>query len=502
MRGRLKIGVALVALALIGPGGLAPAFAQQAVGIYIPTGNGQPGQQQVGATNPLPVTGSISANLGAFAPAAGNSSVSLAVTSASGNVGFTTAGTVQVCNTGANTAYVGFGTSGSAAVTTSATPLLAGYCEAFNSGTNTFLAAITASSTTTLLVTPGTGLPAYGVAGSGGSSSNASVAATAGAVPGSATYLGISVGGTLTGLTAGSATSANSVPVVIASDQAAVGVKQSTASALNATVVGTGTFATQSVVTQGTAASLNATVVGAGSAGTPNAGVVTVQGATSMTKLLVTPDSVALPANQSVNLAQVNGVTTLTGAGATGTGSQRETVAQDTGTVAGSAPGTAGSPSTNVVSTQGVAGGTNLPVSQATASALNATVVPTTGTFAGCAGATEANTLTALISVTTGTQIVTGTASQKIRVCSVQLVTTTAQNIALIEGSGSVCASSPLGLFGGATAATGWNLSANGGLAFGNGQGVLAKTTVNANNICLLTSSTGQISGSITYTSF
>lgn len=54
-------------------------------------------------------------------------------------------------------------------------------------------------------------------------------------------------------------------------------------------------------------------------------------------KLLVTPDSVALPANQSVNTAQVNGVTTLTGTGATGTGAQRVTVSTDQATNAGAA---------------------------------------------------------------------------------------------------------------------------------------------------------------------
>lgn len=63
------------------------------------------------------------------------------------------------------------------------------------------------------------------------------------------------------------------------------------------------------------------------------------------------------------NTKQVNGVTTLAGAGATGTGSQRVTTAQDTTTVAGSAPGTAGTPSAQVVSVQGVAGGTAQPVS-------------------------------------------------------------------------------------------------------------------------------------------
>lgn len=82
------------------------------------------------------------------------------------------------------------------------------------------------------------------------------------------------------------------------------------------------------------------TVNGAGTAGSASTAVETIQGIAGMTKLLVTPDSVALPANQSVNTAQVNGVTTLTGAGAVGTGAQRVAVGQDATTVAGMAPGT------------------------------------------------------------------------------------------------------------------------------------------------------------------
>lgn len=81
------------------------------------------------------------------------------------------------------------------------------------------------------------------------------------------------------------------------------------------------------------------------------------------------------------NLASVNSVAVLTGTGAVGTGAQRIAVGTDTATIAGSAPGTAGSSSTNVISVQGIASGTNLPVSQATAANLNATVVGT-GTFA------------------------------------------------------------------------------------------------------------------------
>lgn len=66
-----------------------------------------------------------------------------------------------------------------------------------------------------------------------------------------------------------------------------------------------------------------------GTAGTASTDVITIQGIASMTKLLVTPDSVALPANQSVNVAQINGVTPLMGAGNTGTGSPRVTIATD-----------------------------------------------------------------------------------------------------------------------------------------------------------------------------
>lgn len=68
-----------------------------------------------------------------------------------------------------------------------------------------------------------------------------------------------------------------------------------------------------------------------GTAGTASADVISVQGIASMTKLLVTPD-----ANSAVNVAQINGVTVLMGNGASGTGAQRVTIANDsTGILAG-----------------------------------------------------------------------------------------------------------------------------------------------------------------------
>ncbi len=84
-------------------------------------------------------------------------------------------------------------------------------------------------------------------------------------------------------------------------------VTQATGTNLHAVLDTTSTTA----VTQATATNLNAAVVGTGTAGSAAGGVLTVQGVASMTKLLVTPDSVALPANQSVNMAQIGGTAVI-----------------------------------------------------------------------------------------------------------------------------------------------------------------------------------------------
>jgi hypothetical protein len=121
-------------------------------------------------------------------------------------------------------------------------------------------------------------------------------------------------------------------------------VTQATAANLNATVVGTGTFAVQAAqsgswtVTANAGTNLNTSLLALETGGN----LATIAGAVSSSKM------------QS-NTAQVNGVTILTGAGAVGTGSQRIAVGQDTTTIAGSAPGTAGTPSVQVVSVQGEA---------------------------------------------------------------------------------------------------------------------------------------------------
>lgn len=101
----------------------------------------------------------------------------LAVSNTSANVAFPTGGsTARICNTGASTAYVVLGTANSVVATTAAGSLIAsGKCQAFNlmpfSTRYTYLAAITAASTTSLRIEAGLGSPiaSDGTSSGGGS---------------------------------------------------------------------------------------------------------------------------------------------------------------------------------------------------------------------------------------------------------------------------------------------------------------------------------------------
>jgi hypothetical protein len=81
------------------------------------------------------------------------------------------------------------------------------------------------------------------------------------------------------------------------------------------------------------------------------------------------------------------------------------------------------------------------------------------------------------------------------------VVAAAAANVAVVEGTGSVCGTSTAGVsgFGGATAATGWNFAANGGIALGNGDSSLGAEGTSGDNLCLFNSGSGQVSGGISY---
>lgn len=163
------------------------------------------------------------------------------------------------------------------------------------------------------------------------------------------------------------ASTTNPVPVTV---QSGGGTEDVNLKQVNGTTVtegaGTGAAGTQRVTTStdstiGTVTSVTAvTTLGTvtnpvGVKGADGSGIVSNANPLPISDAggSITVDCTA--ATCAINNAQVNGVTLSTGAGAVGTGSQRVAVGQDTTTIAGSAPGTAASPSANVLSSVNVA---------------------------------------------------------------------------------------------------------------------------------------------------
>lgn len=210
----------------------------------------------------LCVHASVSASIAGFSPAGTYASLT-ATASSSSSTALPAGATVAFYNVGSSAVSCVLA-SGAATAVASRDIIQPGGSAYFTVGSNDHTACIdqTGSASNTVVLSGGSGLGAN----TGGLGTGATTQAVNETQVGGASYA------------LGSATSSASAPVVIASDQAAVAVKQSTAS------------------------NLNATVVGAGSAGTPNAGVETVQGAAGMTPVLVTPSAPADPCFASAKL--------------------------------------------------------------------------------------------------------------------------------------------------------------------------------------------------------
>jgi hypothetical protein len=133
-----------------------------------------------------------------------------------------------------------------------------------------------------------------------------------------------------------------------------------------------------------------------------------------------------------------------------------------------------------------------------------ALVVSVSPNSLGCAGASITNTTSTPVSVTTSSQIISGAVAKRTYICAINLVVGAADNVALVEGTtvSTPCDTGTAGMAGGATAATGWNLAANGGLTLGTGLGIVSRTATNADHVCLLVSSGAQVSGTIVWTQF
>jgi hypothetical protein len=255
-------------------------------------------------------------------------------------------------------------------------------------------------------------------------------------------------------------------------------------------------------VAQATAANLNATV-------TDGTGDLTVDGTVAIG---------TFPDNEPFNLNQVAGSAVATGNG-TAAGSVRVALASD------------GTGQLSTVTTVGtVTNLTNLPnEGQQTAANSISTTLDTDNDPIGATGAAPpgevvdiggrtsgADTTGLMTGITvctdhvavdvvtaTTTLLITGVANRHVRICSINLVTAAANNVALIAGTGATCGTSTAGINGGTTAAEGWNFAANGGLAQGSGFGEIMSTKVSGgatgDSVCVVTSAATQLSGTISY---
>lgn len=221
------------------------------------------------------------------------------------------------------------------------------------------------------------------------------------------------------------------------------------------------------------------------------------------------------PANASTNVAQVNGVAPLMGNGITGTGSMRVTVASDntafsvnssatqSGTWTVQPGNTANTTAWKVdgsAVTQPVSGTVTDNQGTANTAANGWPVKPTDGTNSALIDPCQSVAKNYKpISLTANTQIITGTAAKQTYFCHIDLLAGAADNVAIIEGTGTTCATGPAGIFGGATAATGWNFAANGGIVAGDGQSAVGATATAADNVCVFVSGAAQLSGMIVW---
>lgn len=208
---------------------------------------------------------------------------------------------------------------------------------------------------------------------------------------------------------------------------------------------------------------------------------------------------------QPANVSQINGVTPLMGAGNTGTGSPRVTIATDQAALTGmgvyaeDAAETAGGNLSMVgtvrrdtAATSSSASGDNSTLN------TDASGLLWTRTIDACTSGAK-TFLPINISTATTTEITPSLAgaSNNYYICSLLLVTAAANNVALTDDDSDGCGSVTSGLAGGTTAGSGFNLAANSGMTFGNGTGSIFKTGGTNRVICLVTSAATQLSGTM-----
>jgi hypothetical protein len=102
------------------------------------------------------------------------------------------------------------------------------------------------------------------------------------------------------------------------------------------------------------------------------------------------------------------------------------------------------------------------------------------------------------VSQAANARLITAVAGKKTYVCSVNVTAADAENVSLVEGTGSTCGTGTAAVIGGATAANGPNLIAGGAVALGSG-GYTVANTVGSTDVCLFQSGSGRVAGVLTY---
>lgn len=158
---------------------------------------------------------------------------------------------------------------------------------------------------------------------------------------------------------------------------------------------------------------------------------------------------------------------------------------------------------------------------QALVSGITGTVTANLGTLNGAATAANQSTANASLatiatnvgsdpcqtlaktslpfSQTASARLILATSAKKTYFCSILIVAADAENLSLVEGTGSVCATGIAAVIGATTAANGMNLAANGGFALGSGGATIASGATNNTDTCLFQSGSGRVSGVLTY---
>jgi hypothetical protein len=203
------------------------------------------------------------------------------------------------------------------------------------------------------------------------------------------------------------------------------------------------------------------------------------------------------PDNEPFNVAQFGGSAIVTGTGASGAGIPRVTLSNDSSLAANQSVNVnqIGGSAVSTVTT----GVQKVAVADAGGNAIDGTTTRPLDAARGLVVRQPmACTAFVAISQTADTQLVTGTAGQRIYICALTIIANAAETVNLISGTGTVCATSPTAIYGSTTEANGMSLAANGGFANVAAQ-PFVRTSVDGDNLCLTQVGTSRVTGMLSY---